>query len=116
MARLLLVRHGETDLHSGRTFVGQRDVELNSAGQQQVKKLAHPVFGPRRNHRVVEIEQISHTSEQPEKERGRQRDPARPARLDFGGLFQADDRCNQCNDHENLENAGCHVSGPEPRR
>lgn len=40
MARLLLVRHAETDLHSTRAFVGHRDVELNGAGRDQVKKLA----------------------------------------------------------------------------
>ena len=40
MTRLLLVRHGETDLHSARAFVGHRDVDLNASGYEQAEKLA----------------------------------------------------------------------------
>lgn len=37
--RLLLVRHGETDMNSSRMFVGHKDVELNAPGRQQAEML-----------------------------------------------------------------------------
>lgn len=40
MSRILLVRHGATELNSARMFVGQRDAELSALGQSQVKKLS----------------------------------------------------------------------------
>ena len=39
MSRLLLVRHGETELNSARMFVGHKDVELNVNGQEQAERL-----------------------------------------------------------------------------
>lgn len=39
MSRLLLVRHGETILHSSRRFWGHTDVELSDEGINQVKRL-----------------------------------------------------------------------------
>lgn len=40
MPKLLLARHGATELNSARMFVGQRDAELSALGQSQVKKLS----------------------------------------------------------------------------
>lgn len=40
MAKILLARHGATELNSARMFVGQRDAELSVLGQSQVKKLS----------------------------------------------------------------------------
>lgn len=40
MPKLLLARHGATELNSARIFVGQRDAELSALGQSQVKKLS----------------------------------------------------------------------------
>ena len=39
MARVLLARHGETDLNSARMFVGHNDVELSPLGRRQVERL-----------------------------------------------------------------------------
>ena len=39
MPRLLLVRHGNTDLNTARMFVGHSDVELNDAGYRQAERL-----------------------------------------------------------------------------
>lgn len=40
MTKILLVRHGATALNSAQMFVGQRDAELSTLGQSQVKKLS----------------------------------------------------------------------------
>jgi len=40
LPKLLLARHGATELNSARIFVGQRDAELSALGQSQVKKLS----------------------------------------------------------------------------
>ncbi len=39
MSKLLLARHGETELNSARMFVGHSDVELSVLGRSQVEKL-----------------------------------------------------------------------------
>ena len=39
MSRLLLVRHGNTELNSAQIFVGHTDVELSAVGYSQVEKL-----------------------------------------------------------------------------
>ncbi len=39
MSRLLLVRHGNTELNSAQIFVGHTDVELNAAGCRQTERL-----------------------------------------------------------------------------
>ncbi len=39
MSRLLLVRHGNTELNSAQIFVGHTDVELSATGYSQVEKL-----------------------------------------------------------------------------
>ena len=72
----------------------------------QVKQPAHRFVSARGDHRVVEIEQVGHTSEQPEDERGREPDPARHTRLDFGELVQADDRRDERTDHKHWQENG----------
>jgi len=39
MAKLLLVRHGQTDFNSGFKFVGSTDSDLNATGRRQIEKL-----------------------------------------------------------------------------
>ena len=39
MTKLFLVRHGDTELHSARRFIGQHDAELNATGLRQVERL-----------------------------------------------------------------------------
>ena len=39
MTKLFLVRHGDTELHSARQFVGQHDAELNAIGLRQAERL-----------------------------------------------------------------------------
>ena len=39
MSRLLLVRHGNTELNSARIFVGHTDAELSAVGYSQVERL-----------------------------------------------------------------------------
>ena len=39
MSRLLLVRHGNTELNSAQIFVGHTDVELSAVGYSQVERL-----------------------------------------------------------------------------
>ena len=39
MSRLLLARHGDTELNSARRFQGHSDVELSAAGYRQVESL-----------------------------------------------------------------------------
>ena len=39
MSRLLLVRHGDTKLNSGKRFWGQTDVELSASGIRQAERL-----------------------------------------------------------------------------
>jgi len=39
LSRLLLVRHGNTELNSAQVFVGHADVELSATGYRQVKRL-----------------------------------------------------------------------------
>ena len=39
MSRLLLVRHGTTELNSARKFIGHNDAELNAVGYMQVERL-----------------------------------------------------------------------------
>ncbi|MFC2047752.1 histidine phosphatase family protein [Chloroflexota bacterium] len=39
MTKLFLVRHGDTELHSSRLFVGHCDAELNAFGLKQVERL-----------------------------------------------------------------------------
>ncbi len=41
MSRLLLVRHGNTELNRAGVFAGQTDAELNAAGYRQVEGLRH---------------------------------------------------------------------------
>jgi alpha-ribazole phosphatase len=43
--RLLLVRHGETDLNRAGMFVGQKDVELNAQGRKQAENLRRYLAG-----------------------------------------------------------------------
>lgn len=38
--RIVLVRHGQTQQHDQKMFIGQYDVPLNSEGQEQIKKTA----------------------------------------------------------------------------
>ena len=39
MAKLILVRHGATDLNTARMFIGHNDAELNDIGRRQAEKL-----------------------------------------------------------------------------
>ena len=39
MARLLLVRHGDTEFNSSRRFMGHSDIELSAGGRQQIERL-----------------------------------------------------------------------------
>ena len=40
MAKLYLVRHGETDFNKTLRFQGQTDVPLNEKGKEQAQKMA----------------------------------------------------------------------------
>jgi alpha-ribazole phosphatase len=41
MSRLLLVRHGDTELNSGERYWGRTDVKLSAAGLRQAEQLRH---------------------------------------------------------------------------
>ncbi len=45
MSRLLLVRHGNTELNSARRFIGHSDVELSDTGYRQAEKLRDRLAG-----------------------------------------------------------------------